>query len=358
MDAVEILLNYKKGMVTEKELEGFLGSKDYETFAREVSELVAQNVICPVKSKKSGMNGRFPPLYNKYRIIRPENNYSKALEEIKLLNPRLNISGYMEKPALYEKHRDILMKLSDYLWSNAALLEEPMSHNERSLSIWGSEKLLSRERTLIAEVLKFNFLGSSDLNYYNTPEPLIEYVHERTNPMNILIIENKDTWFSFRKAMLETGLNRFLGLDIHALLYGEGRKITGRNGRIDEHDIQWYYGYKNTYYYFGDLDYEGIQIFFDLKAYNPATDIRLFNEAYQMMGHLADGCELPISADKRNRIGRYSEFLGYFPEEEAVRMGIILESGRYIPQEILNYQIIKMSLGRPPKAPDQQNGTT
>lgn len=198
------------------------------------------------------MNGRLPPLYNKYRIIRPVNDYSRVLEQIKLLNPRLNISGYMEKPSLYEKHGEILVKLSDYLWGKAELLDEPMSHNERSLSIWGFEKMISRKRAFIAEVLKFNSLSSFDLNYFNTPEPFIEYVHKRANPMNILIIENKDTWFSFRKAMMETGRNRFhglngfAGLDIHALLYGEGRKITGKTGRIDEYDAQWYYGNRNT----------------------------------------------------------------------------------------------------------------
>lgn len=344
MNVVEKLYTSKKNTVTEKELEQLLACRDYECLAKEVGRLVQQNAISPVKSKKSGTNGRIPPLYNKYRIVRQENDYSVALEEIKLLNPRLNISGYLEKPVLYEKHREILVKLSDYLWGKAALLDEPMSQNERSLSIWEFEKLLGQKEALVSEVLRFNGLNSLDLNYYNTPEPFIEYVHERANPMNVLIIENKDTWFSFRKVMLETGLNRFLGVGIHALLYGEGRKITGRNGRIDEYDAQWYHGNKNTYYYFGDLDFEGIQIFFDLKAYNPSADIRLLKDAYMMMVQLGDGHTLPVSADKRNRTGRYSEFLGYFPKEVAAKMGIILESGRYIPQEILNYQIIKKSM--------------
>jgi Uncharacterized protein conserved in bacteria C-term(DUF2220). len=345
MNITEKLNSNNKNMVSEKELEHLIGIRNYEDFAREVGRLVQQNVIKPVKSKKSGTNGRIPPLYNKYRIIRNETDYTKALEEIKLLNPRLNVTGYLEKPVLFEKHGKLLLRLSDYLWTKAALLNGPMSQNERSLSIWGFEKLLGQKEALIEDILKFNGLNNDDLNYYNTPEPFIEYVHERTNPMNILIIENKDTWFSLRKVMLETGLNRFLGIDIHALLYGEGRKITGKNGRIDEYDKQWYHGNKNMYYYFGDMDYEGIQIYFDLKSYNTAADIRLFKEAYLMMVRFADGCTLPISADRRNRAGSFSGFLEYFPEEEAGKIGKILESGRYIPQEIINYQIIRKCMG-------------
>lgn len=321
-----------------------IGSWDYECFAKEVGELVRKNVIRPVKSKQSGMNGRIPPLYNKYRIVRIENDYAETLEEIKLLNPRLNIGGYLVNPALYGKHRKIIGKLSEYLWSQGELLNEPMSQNERSYSVWGFEKLMEQEKSLIANVLKFNSLYSDDLNYFNTPEPFIEYVHKRANPMNVLIIENKDTWFSFRKVMLETGVNRFLDIDIHALLYGEGRRITGKSGRIAEHDAQWNQGNKNTYYYFGDLDYEGIRIYFDLKSYNNTSDIRLFKDAYILMGRLAEGRTLPMSANRRNRADRHTWFLEYFPKEDADRMAIILDSGRYIPQEIMNYQIIKKNM--------------
>ena len=103
----------KKTTVTEKELQSLIGSWDYECFAKEVGELVRKNVIRPVKSKQSGMNGRIPPLYNKYRIVRIENDYAETLEEIKLLNPRLNIGGYLVNPALYGKHRKIIGKLSE-----------------------------------------------------------------------------------------------------------------------------------------------------------------------------------------------------------------------------------------------------
>lgn len=344
MNLIDKLYYNKKNTVTEKELEHLIGCNDYECFAKEVGKLVSQNIISPVKYRKSRTNGRFPPLYNKYRIIRIETDYSLILEKIKLLNPRLNISGYMEKPGQYEKHSEILVNLSDYLWNEAALLKEPMSQKERSLSIWGFEKLMEQKEALVSEVLRFNGLSRLDLNFFYTPEPFIEYVHERAEQMNILIIENKDTWFSFRKAMLECGCNSIFNMDVHALIYGEGRKITGKNGRIDEYDAECYHSNKNTYYYFGDLDYEGIQIFFDLQAYNPGAEIRLLKDAYIMMVKLADGRTLPMSADKRNRTGLYSEFLEYFPETTAAKMGIILESGKYIPQEILNYQIIRTCL--------------
>ena len=63
-------------------------------------------MLSPVKA--SGRNGRIPPLFNKYRIIRPKEDYSEYLESIRRLNPRLNISAYLKRPELYKKHRELL----------------------------------------------------------------------------------------------------------------------------------------------------------------------------------------------------------------------------------------------------------
>ena len=80
----------------------------------------------------------------------------------------------------------------------AVLLEEPMSRKERSFSIWGREKLLDEQFSLVREVLRLNGLGEDFLNYYDTLEPFFEYVHSQTPSMSVLVIENKDTWFIFQ----------------------------------------------------------------------------------------------------------------------------------------------------------------
>lgn len=63
-------------------------------------------ILAPVKS--SGLNGRLPPLFKKYLLIKPKEDFAGCLEAIRQLNPALNISGYLKKPELYQKHRVLL----------------------------------------------------------------------------------------------------------------------------------------------------------------------------------------------------------------------------------------------------------
>ena len=95
---------------------------------------------------------------------------------------------------------------------------------------------------------------------------------------------------------------------------------------------------ENQIYYFGDLDYEGIGIYerlaepFECWQY----EIRPFTAAYErMLAKAQKVCGLPMTKEKQNR--RISgRFFAYFSEQTVLKMKEILESGRYIPQEILN----------------------
>lgn len=97
---------------------------------------------------------------------------------------------------------------------------------------------------------------------------------------------------------------------------------------------------KNQIYYFGDLDYEGIGIYESLAQM--AADRRKilpFAKAYEAMVEKADmTCgmkNLPDTKEQQNRNIR-EDFFAHFHEETVSRMKAVLESGKYIPQEILN----------------------
>lgn len=89
--------------------------------------MVENGLLSAVKA--SGSNGRIPPLYNKYRIIKPREDFTQHIKSIRRLNPRLNISAYLERPKLYQKHREFVEGLNRYLWYRVSLLDEPMSHD-------------------------------------------------------------------------------------------------------------------------------------------------------------------------------------------------------------------------------------
>ncbi|MDD4346349.1 MAG: hypothetical protein PHZ11_05545 [Desulfitobacteriaceae bacterium] len=329
-----------KTTITVLELQKLFKEPDYETFHTLMLKMIAEGKLVAIKA--SGQNGRLPSLYNKYRIIRPLKDHTDCLEQIRRLEPSLNIAGYLQKPEHYIKHREVLEGLSRYLWYQASLLLQPMSRKERSFSIWGKEKLLDEQLPLIREVLRFNSLTEQFLNYYDTPEPFFEYRHERTVPLALLILENKDTWFTLRKLMQENGKNHLAGRTIDALIYGEGNKIT-KTGALENYAKEMF-GTATTangiFYYFGDFDPEGIRLFYRTQKANPNLRVRPFIELYHQMLLLAAKRELPLSPDGRQMGVSWQDFgqlLGLSAAESKLEF---LQQGRYIPQEILNYQVL------------------
>ena len=343
MEHLEKVLKHAKNTITDEELQQIFRESDYDLFHTEVKKLVESGFLVPVKSSKN--NGRFPPLFNKYRILKPQEDNTGYLESIRRLNPILNISAYLLRPDFYKKHVEIVEGISRYLWFTQDLLATPMSRKERSFSVWGREKLLDVHMALVKEVLKFNCLDEKFLNYYDTPEPFFEYLHERGEFMIVLVIENKDTWFTLRKLMQETGKNTIEGTVVNVLLYGEGNKITKR-GALEDYRATMLGGRGGQggraarFLYFGDLDWEGIRLFFRTREANPSLEIKPFSSLYRLMLELAGTVELPKSLDQRGVIAPLPEFLTLLglPEEESLRA--LLVEGKYIPQEIVNYQVV------------------
>lgn len=125
MKRLEQILNNAKKTISDQELQQIFQESDYNLFHTEVERLVGCGVLSPVKSSKT--NGRLPPLFNKYRIIKPPDDNTGYLESVRRLNPILNISGYLQRPELYKKHLEVVEGISRYLWFSKDLLRKPMS---------------------------------------------------------------------------------------------------------------------------------------------------------------------------------------------------------------------------------------
>jgi len=359
MERLQQVLENAKKTISDQELQQIFQEPDYNLFYTGVERLVESGVLVPVKSSQT--NGRLPPLFNKYRIIKPPADHTNDLELVRRLNPLLNIAGYLQRPELYQKHLEVVEGISRYLWFARDLLKSPMSRKERSFSVWGREKLLDEQRALVKDVLKFNGLDEEFLHYYDTPEPFFEYLHNRNKPMTVLVIENKDTWFTLRKLMQATGKNCLAGTVVNVLLYGEGNKITKR-GALEDYSVTMLVGevrqsgvegqagqpgqssvsgqgQATRFLYFGDLDWEGIRLFFRTREANPSLSLEPFSAMYKLMLELVETVELPKSLDQRGVIGPLSEFLELLGLAEEKNLGPLLAEGKYIPQEIINYQV-------------------
>lgn len=324
------VLAYGKKRIGIDELMKMSRYKDYGAFAEEVKSLVDEGVLVPVKVSKT--NGRQPALFNRYHICSEKVDYAEERDFARTLHPRLNVSGYLKHPDLVRADRTELGRLSEFLWRYEEDLRVPMSINERSFQIFGREKAIKEEGAVKA-MLKFNGLDDDCLGIYRTPEPLFDFVYREREASRVLIVENKDTWFTLRKLAREHGLGGWLDFDV--LLYGEGKKITDRTGRLLDYD-KWVLGGSNQYFYFGDLDWEGIRIYLDLIGRNASLDIRLCMELYRAM--LAKGMKRDLPLMKAGQKPCELEgFLAGFSVEEKGVIASLLETGRYIPQEILAY---------------------
>lgn len=333
--------NYPKKIIELSEIIN-QSKNSYEEMAETIRCYVEEGFLLPVKS--SGLNGRRPALYNKYKILKPEKDHRESFEKIKLLHGRFDHQYYLTHPEQYERISEEIEALSSFLWSRSEELLKPMSINERSFSIFGKEKLLKSIENQFSSYFRMQGFSFEDLHTYPTPEPFFEYIHPSLKEGQILIVENKDTWYTLRKIMREENKPVVFGIPVKVLLYGEGKKITRQSGRLREYMEEVLGEHQNDFYYFGDLDYEGISIYQEAKEKNPEVNVKLLLKAYEAMLEEKLQKAYPETRDHRTPRADLEGFLANFSEEHQKKILQILEKGRYIPQEILNWSLLKSKM--------------
>ncbi|MBQ2276507.1 MAG: DUF2220 family protein [Lachnospiraceae bacterium] len=311
--------------------------QNYKELYQKVLSLIQNEEIKPVKA--SGKNGKKPALYNEYWIIENKEDNSKYIEELSyLFVPMISTHYYLNHIKQYQEDRKWVLLLNQYLKTNRSELEIPKAMNERSFEIWHREKFLKEEQG--KKILKRCGISVEELNLYETTEPLSYYVHTRETPQNMLIVENKDTFYSMRKRLL-SGDNQILGKTIGTLIYGAGKGILRSFHDFALCAEPYMREKENVMYYLGDLDYEGIYIYESLALlFHEECKIEVFTEGYLKMLEEAEGIgeeQLPpMKAGQNKNIS--TQFLQSFPKEKAEKMQKILQNGKYIPQEILSIE--------------------
>lgn len=309
---------------------------NYQQLYHFISKEIEAGRLEPIRASKR--NGKKPSLFNGYWEIREEEDYQEILEELTYqISPLLDMTYYKKNPKRYAEDAKEIRLLSEYLIRNKQALEISETINERSFEIFHREKFLDREKG--QSLLERLHVEKDRLNYYETSVPMSYYSHHKETPQKFLIIENKDTFYSMRKYLIE-GNQKILGLKFGTLIYGGGKGIY-RSFWDFVCQMEPYFGdSQNQVYYFGDLDLEGIQIYLNLsKMYQTKVRIFLFTKAYQRMLKKAEkiGMEqLPKTKDGQKDLMELLPFLEEFSEEERRQIELLLEQRYYIPQEILN----------------------
>ena len=330
------LINYskKKKTITVEELSSMCVETD--NFREKIYRLIEDGTISPVKT--SGTDGNLSrPLYKKYRINITEEK-TDYTAEIHRLHPRLIANGYLKrKPGEYEKHRSIITKLDKYLSRENDSVK--MSRRERSLVIFGNEKILDKNPDFIRS------LGFSpdELGYYVTPEECFcDYIPVRKNDMVLLICENKDIWFNIRRLMFENNCCELFGQHIDGVIYGQGNAINGK-GKFTAYAE--FLGVDNVkFLYCGDIDRAGFDIFFRLESEAETLNIQLFREIYIRMLDLCDIEILPDSEDGRNISVDMNKIKELFSEDCFSKINLILDKNKRLPQEIINMKVLQENM--------------
>ena len=302
----------------------------YRAFAAVIDSFCDKGLISPMKA--SGLNSRNPSLYKKYRVlINTRKQLSEEhMQELQSLHPKLDKGFYFKNPDEYRKDRDYVLMLSDYLLDSNQnnTLKYRCTMNERSFEIFNNEKFLESKGNVLLKRLR---LSLEDLNCYKTHEAFFYILFEPKERLNILIIENKDTFYSALKYLQRTSDREIYGVKLDMLIYGEGKKIVKSFSFINEVFVGTSI---DRVYYFGDLDFEGIGIYNSLASKY---------EKYLIVPHTALYKEMLYSAKSppKLRTGQaeffLDRFLMYFDEESRDRISQILYSGHYIPQEAVNF---------------------
>lgn len=331
----------RKEKITLESLLSQFENTDYYKFYNWVKSLELEGKLIPIEG--SGLNGvMLKPLYKRYWLISEEVDISN---ELTYLHPFLNTGYYKSKPEEYAKDSYYINKLSDYLYKYYEELEVAMAINERSFSVFGEEKFLKANKNYFKTRVGFEF---ERFNVYETPEPFVYYSRTKEAPQSIWIIENKDTWYTLRKLLLE-GERKIFGVSIDTVIYIAGKgKVQGFNDFREAFEspsiVESQLLHKdNVFLYFGDLDYEGICMYESVKEkFKDILNIRLNSRLYEKMidKYRERNIVLQPSNDNQNKNIK-GIFISEIREKYHDVINDILESKKYIPQEILNYMDFK-----------------
>lgn len=336
---IKKLKNHKKKTILKSELESiFAVYSDRELFEI-INLLLESELLSPVKSSKTNGN-RVYPIYFKYKVTIPEDNYENELKEISELHPELLKSGYLQsKPQEYKKYRLLLQKLDRYLFANKGDLE-PVSRKERSFEIFDEEKVLDDKA--FCSLLNKLGLDEQSLFFYDTPEYCFnDYIPEKQPKLTLLICENKDIWFNIRRLMFENNAREIFGTNIDGVVYGCGNKISGK-GALTSYSQ--FIGVDVKYLYWGDIDRAGLNIYLSTVESNPQLDITLFAPAYEEMLRLSQNRVIPYSDDQRGIIKDYSSVFACVNKQLIPLFEKSIEENKRIPQEIISYAFLKTNM--------------
>ncbi|MDF2925152.1 MAG: hypothetical protein K0R57_4066 [Paenibacillaceae bacterium] len=330
----EYIQTARKSTLELEELERLFAGQpvEYEAFAKAVLELERAGVLELVKAH--GRNGKVPALGYQYRIRRDSivREHARRLHGYgRSLHPCIQLDRYYSLSEVeWQRDWPYIEKIDRYL-RRFSLPEREAPAPERSFELVGDEKWITdKGGQAVLERLglwtKLRLLPVSDPLMLAVNPAVLAGARLRDGEGGAvhrhLIVENKTTFQGLAPVLPETSFA--------TLIYGCGRKIVGNLEMLRyQYPVP---GGEHLLYYFGDIDLEGISIWFDLRLRHP---VRLAEPFYR-------ACLAKQSVQGKEYQLRKDEAVAAFCCELAPELGSQaargLDEGRYWPQETLASQ--------------------
>lgn len=316
----DFLLKHKNKKINLVQLERAVPSLEYEQFAELILSLEKQKILQRIH--KSGMNGKNPTLAYRYII-----NRVKILQDIrgvilaakKNFHPSIELDIYLNKTIeRWQMDLPYLKKLNTYIKTYGFPKKRALA-NERSYEIFQNANYITEGggKALLENTHIWNKLLIWPVN---NPVSFSVNMHALSNETHIhLIVENKDIYYRLLPALQNSQFT--------TLLYGEGKSIIST---IDIFPQQLPLPNKtHLFFYFGDLDYTGIEIWYLLSKkikIQPAVPMyEAFSHHHMTIGK---------TYQRKNEVAARA-FLTYFSESQQLAITELFKNGGYYPPGIL-----------------------
>ncbi|WP_267524921.1 Wadjet anti-phage system protein JetD domain-containing protein [Campylobacter sp. MG1] len=313
------LLNERKNLTLNEndfkiivfETYNLLGDFDSNAVYQKIkSELIDENIITQISGGK------------KIKIIR-----EKKENELENIKNSTHWNGLIHAIAMSEKNLQNLKnleKINDFL--NIEKEREKVFLKERSYEIFKDEKFLDDK---VKNGYLFNGkLHISALKCTEKPSPLVYESVCKNKP--VLVCENSNTYHTICRWNKEF-------MEFSAIIYGSGNIFSGAHNYLDE--IRADLGF-NEIYYFGDFDYDGFFIPANTnqkRLENGLLEIKPALFLYKVLINFS-----PIKNQKNPKNIENEIIKNWIKDDKIYKvLQICLKDNTRIPQEAINYEIIK-----------------
>lgn len=315
------LNSYTKRTIGLSTLEVIVGKffSIYDEYAQFILKLENEGILDMVKSK--GRTSRKPSLAYQYRINKSfiQASFHQEIQNYRnKLHPSINLDEYYKKdPSIWQLDLPYLVKIDTYIKA-FGFPKDTVPAPERSFELVQDEKWLTEKGG--KELLERIGLIAS-LKIIPVSDPLMFAI----NPNQVLketqyhlIVENKTTYQGLLPALKSTNFS--------TLIYGRGKNIIHS---IEQFPDQYPANANHHFFYFGDIDREGVSIWHSL------SKKRKINLAMPFYKACIE--KQPVTGKDYQKQFKEAqvEFISLFSEKEQEQIEMIFSQGKYYPQEIL-----------------------